>query len=142
MKSVIKISISMESMYTHIEDVIYYRTGTPDQITRWMWYYEYIAALVKVANPRRRVVLYTGPLTVLIGKEWHECRRQTLLKSKDRKLKRLRSMNVEADLFGLGEEFRQERISKVEADIAALAADTYPIGDFPEYINTIKLYLK
>ena len=40
------------------DETIYYRYNLPMRIVeRWKWYFEYLAALVKYYNPRRKVEL-------------------------------------------------------------------------------------
>ena len=58
-KCVVKISISSETNYSHIDDVVYYRSGmSPDFVQRWLWFFEYLSARVKVSNPRRKVEIF------------------------------------------------------------------------------------
>ena len=52
---VIRIDISMEKCYHIPEEVVYYRIQPIDSWSRWVWYYEYLAALLKVHNPKRKV---------------------------------------------------------------------------------------
>ena len=139
---VVKISVSTADNYTHIDDVIYYRSGmSPDFVDRWMWYYEYIAARVKVANPRRRVVIYHGPSDILLGKAWHDYRRQVLLKSRKIKLKKLQKITPVGDLFGFAQSDHELLLCNVKQQIAELEHDEYPIPGFSEYINKIKDYI-
>lgn len=139
---VVKISVSTAENYTHIDDVVYYRSGmSPDFVSRWMWFFEYIAARVKVAHPRRRVDLFHGPSDILLGKAWHDYRRQALLKSRKIKLKQLLKKTPDGDLFGFAIADYNQRISDVKFQITELESDDYPISDFPEYINKIKEYL-
>ena len=141
-RCVVKISVSGESDYFHIDDVVYYRSGmTPDFVVRWLWYFEYLAALVKVHNPRRRVELVKGPTDILLGKEWHEYRRSVLLKSKERKLKQLEKGVIDDDLFHFKSQDNEAKKQQVLAQIDALNRDEYPIDEFPEYINKIKEYV-
>lgn len=140
---VVKIAVSTVGCYTHIDDVIYYRSGmTPDFVTRWMWYYEYLAARVKVANPHIRVVLWHGPIEIMLDDEWHEHRRLSMLKSRYLKLKRLQSVAPINDLFGFAVAEHDECIRDVVNDIALLERDEYPIAEFPGYINKVKKYLR
>lgn len=139
---VVKIGISSAANYTHIEDVVYYRSGmTPDFVTRWRWYFDLLAAMVKVANPRRRVELWAGPVDIMLGDEWHQHRRLAMLKSRNIKLKQLRNITPSSDLFGFGQQDHELRISEVQRQIALLERDEFPIADFPEYINKIKEYI-
>lgn len=139
---VVKIAVSTTDNYTHIDDVIYYRSGmSPDFVARWMWYFEYLAARVKVSNPRRRVEIYHGPADIMLGKEWHEYRRLAMLKSRNIKLKQLQKITPDSDLFGFAREDQEKRIDEVKRQMELLERDEYPISDFPEYINKIKEYL-
>jgi hypothetical protein len=106
-----------------------------------MWFYEYIAARVKVANPRRRVEIYHGPSDIILGQAWHEYRRNVLLKSRKTKLKQLQKITPDCDLFGFAKAEHEKRISDVKQQITELESDEYPIPGFPEYINKIKVYL-
>ena len=140
---VVKISVSSAEIYTHIDDVAYYRSGmTPDFVTRWRWYFEYLGALVKVANPRRRVEVWAGPVDLMLGDEWHQHRRQAMLKSRNIKLKQLRSITPSSDLFGFGQQEHDLRVSEMKRQIDLLERDEFPIADFPEYINKIREYIK
>lgn len=140
-KCVVKIGISSETDYFHIEEVVYYRSGlTPDFVIRWLWYFEYLAALVKVNNPRRKVEFYKGPQNIMVGKEWHEHRRATLLKSRETKLKKLEKGVVDDDLFHFKSQDNEDKKRQVQSQIDALNRDEYPIEEFPEYINRIKEY--
>ena len=133
----VKISVSTADNYTHIDDVIYYRSGmSPDFVDRWMWFYEYLAARVKVANPRRRVELYHGPSDILLGKAWHDYRRQAKIK-----LKKLQKITPDGDLFGFAQADHEQLLCNVKQQITELEHDEYPIPGFSEYINKIKDYL-
>lgn len=142
-KCIVKIAVSGETDYFHIDDVVYYRSGmSPDFVTRWLWYFDYLAALVKVHNPRRRVDLVKGPTDILLGKEWHEYRRGALLKSRMAKLKKLEKGVVDDDLFHFKSQDNEAERAKVQSQIDALEKDEFPIPEFPEYINKIKQYVQ
>ena len=139
---VVKISVTSETDRYHVDDVVYYRSGmSADFAVRWSWYFEYLAALVKVSNPKRAVFLSGGRQDILLGKEWHDYRREVLLKSRQRKLKQLNMPVVDDDLFGFKSQDNEAKKAKVSAEIDALVKDTYPISEFPEYINKIKDYV-
>jgi hypothetical protein len=141
-KCIVKIAVSGETDYFHIDDVVYYRSGmSPDFVTRWLWYFDYLAALVKVHNPRRRVELVKGPTDILLGKEWHEYRRGVLLKSRMAKLKKLEKGVADDDLFHFKSQDNEAERAKVQSQIDALEKDEFPIPEFPEYINKIKQYV-
>lgn len=139
---VVKIAVSTAENYTHIDDVVYYRSGmTPDFVTKWRWYFEYLGALVKVANPHRRVEVWTGPVDIMLGDEWHQHRRTAMLKSRNIKLKQLRNITPSSDLFGFGLQDHELSISEVQRQIELLERDEFPIAGFPEYINKIREYI-
>ena len=140
---VVKIAVSTTDNYNHIDDVVYYRSGmSPDFVSRWMWFFEYVAARVKVANPRRRVEIYHGPADIKLGQEWHEYRRKALIKSRNNKLNQLQRITPDGDLFGFSQADHEKDIEKVKHQIALLERDEYKIPEFPEYINKLKFYLR
>lgn len=140
---VVKIAVSTAENYTHIDDVVYYRSGmSPDFVTRWRWYFDLLAALVKVANPRRKVEVWCGPVDIMLGDEWHQHRRQAMLKSRNIKLKQLRQFTPSDDFFGFGVADHEKNVSKVMKQIELLERDEFPISEFPEYINKIKDYIR
>lgn len=54
-------------------EVIYYRNKLPMWIIeQWRWYFDYLAALVKVNNPRLKVELTTCAQTLKQGQEYIE----------------------------------------------------------------------
>ena len=141
-KTIAKITISTERLYDHVEDVIYYRSGmSVDQAIRWRWYFEYLAAIVKIRHPRRRVVCtITSGSDLMLGKEWHEHRRETMIKTASRKIRELESEPVKDDLFGFNAKEREDELTVWRNKLSMLQQDIYPIPDFPEYINKIKEY--
>lgn len=141
-KCVVKISISGKDNYSHIDDVVYYRSGmSPDFVQRWLWFFEYLSARVKVANPKRKVEFYKGPQNIMLGSEWHEYRRGVMMKSCNTKLKKLEKGIVNDDLFHFARQDNDRKISEVKTKLTSLVEDNFPIPDFPEYINKIKQYV-
>lgn len=141
-RCVVKIAVSSETNYIHIEDVVYYRSGmSPEFITRWLWFFEYLAARVKVANPRRKVEFYKGPQDIMLGQEWHDYRRGVMMKSRTTKLKQLEKGVVDDDLFHFKSEANERKKAEVKSQLESLERDEFPIPEFPEYINKIKEYL-
>lgn len=139
---VVKIAVSTTDNYNHIDDVVYYRSGmSPDFVSRWMWFFEYLAARIKVDNPRRRVEIYHGPADIMLGQEWHEYRRKALIKSRNIKLNQLQRITPSGDLFGFAQADHEKDIEKVKHQIELLERDEFIIPEFPEYINKLKLYL-
>ena len=141
-KCVVKISVSSETNYNLIDDVVYYRSGmSPDFIDRWLWFFEYLSARVKVANPKRKVEFYKGPQDVMLGNEWHEYRRNVMMRTCNTKLKKLEKGVVNDDLFHFASQDNDKKISEVRTKLASLEKDEFPIPAFPEYINKIKRYI-
>ena len=128
--------------YYHIVEVVYYRSGmSPDFINKWRWFFEYLAARVKVAHPKRKVQLYIGPQDCMVGSEWHDYHRGVLLKSRQNKLKKLENFVVDDDLFHFAQQDHDKKIAVIKSQIASLENDTFEFGEFPDYINKIKEYL-
>lgn len=141
-KCVVKIAVTSETDRYHIDDVIYYRSGmTPDFVEKWMWFFEYITALVKVHWPRRKVELYSGPQEIKLGSEWHDYRRKVLIRSRERKLKELSLPLLDDDLFHFKSTDIDNKKKQILEDLEKLNNDTFPISEFPEYINKLKDYL-
>ena len=141
-KCVVKISISSKTNYSLLDDVVYYRSGmSPDFVDRWLWFFEYLSARVKVANPKRKVEFYKGPQDVMLGSEWHEYRRNVMMKSCNTKLKKLEKVVINDDLFHFASQDNERKIEEVKAKFTSLERDEFPIPAFPEYINKIKNYI-
>ena len=141
-KCVVKISVSSKTNYCLIDDVVYYRSGmSPDFVDRWLWFFEYLSARVKVANPKRKVEFYKGPQDVMLGNEWHEYRRNVMMRTCNTKLKKLEKGVVNDDLFHFASQDNDEKISEVRTKLTSLEKDEFPIPAFPEYINKIKRYI-
>lgn len=52
----------------HADEVVYYRNKlSVSMIEKWRWYFEYLAALIKVNNPLRKTELTICPQTLLQG---------------------------------------------------------------------------
>lgn len=141
--TIVKITISSERLYNHVDDVIYYRSGmSVDFAIRWRWFFDYLTARVKVAHPRQNVkCVITSGADIMLGKEWHEHRRQAMIKTAGRKIRELESPLVNDDLFGFNAKDRADELTKWRKKLSMLQSDIYPIPDFPEYINKIKEYM-
>lgn len=141
-KCVVKISVSSETNYSLIDDVVYYRSGmSPDFVDRWLWFFEYLSARVKVSNPKRKVEFYKGPQDIMLGDEWHEHRRNVMMKSCTTKLKKLEKGVVDDDFFHFKSQDNERKIEEVKAKFTSLERNEFPIPAFPEYINKIKNYI-
>lgn len=126
----------------HADEVIYYRNKLPMRIvSQWRWYFEYIAALVKVSNPRRKVELFIGPQTLLQGQEYIDARRVTLLRAKKSKMKQLQNTPINDDLFSFGRQVQDGKIQAVQGEIDALERGEFNYYVPPEYINSIKKWI-
>ena len=130
------------------EDVIYYRYKLPMNLQlRYRWYFEYLTALVKVHNPKRRVTLYTwrcdqvSGKTILCGQEYIKARIPKLIAGKKRTIAKIRK-NTEADLFGLRQAEREDKIAQLQAEIDALERGEFNYYIPPTYINKIKKWTR
>lgn len=139
----VKIAITGLNSYK-IEEVIYYKYNLDVGLaTRWEWYFRYIAALVQVNNPHRKVELYIGPQgEILCGQDYIDSRSKTLLKAKSSQLKRLETAVVQDDLFNLTSHDYEKKKQQVKEEIDALERGEFNYYVFPTYINKIKKYIK
>ena len=123
-------------------EVVYYRNRIPAYMAvRWMWYFEYLAALVKVNNPHRHVDLYVGPQTLRQGRDYVEHKIETLLRAKRARLKR-ECKPVDDDLFGYRSEEQRKRIDALYHEIDKLEHGEFNGYVPPVYINNIKLWTR
>ena len=126
----------------HVEEVVYYRNKLPMWIVeQWRWYFEYLAARIKVTHPRRKVELVICAQTLLQGEEYIAVKSASLLKAKKGQLKRLQERPVVPDLFGFSQEVRTKKIEALESEIQALER-----GEFNYYvpvtnINKVKQWM-
>ena len=140
----VRISVSMVNIPTITDEVVYYRRRmTYDFVWRWMWYFEYLQARIKTAHPRRVVELLVGRENpnVLMGQEFIEHRRATLLKSKNRKLDELANKPYIDDLFNFTSNDIKARMEKLKNEIEALERGeiTFPVID--DFVNKIKKWI-
>lgn len=145
MKKVVEDAICVKiTIYkgVHADKVIYYRNKLPMRIvSQWRWYFEYIAARVKVCNPRRKVELFIGPQTLLQGQEYIDARSITLLRAKESKLKKMQDTVINDDLFSFARQDQDNKMQDVQAEIDALKRGEFNYYVPPEYINTIKEWI-
>ena len=127
----------------HVQEVVYYRRYMNiDFILRWRWYFEYIAALLKVANPREKVELICGRIDRPTPEEYIEQKRNSLLKAKKGQIKRLENTPDELDLFDIAINQKREKIERIEDEIRRLEQGEiifYVPGD---HKNVIKKFIK
>lgn len=126
------------------EETIYYRYDMPMRIVeKWKWYFEYLAAIVKRANPRRKVeLIICAQQDCLCGVDYVSERTKTLLRAKNIKLKKLRIGEIEDDLFSMAKADNEAKIESVRREIEALERGEFNYYVPPIYINKIKLYTK
>lgn len=146
MKSIIADSIAVKILiYTGCiaDATIYYRYNLPMRIVeKWKWYFEYLAAKVKTANPRRKVeLIINSQENCLCGSDYVSERTKNLLRAKNIKLKKLQTGRYEDDLFGLAKADNDAKIDSVKAEIAALERGEFNYYVPPTYINNIKNYI-
>ena len=131
------------------DDTVYFRYALPmDTMLRYQWYFEYLAALLKVRHPRRRVKLEYFNVTDAKPEDCAECGgdyvRTHLPKRLAAKRKELGKYTKEhpQDLFGFTENEMREKAEKVRAQIRDLEAGTYDAWVPPTYINKVKEWLR
>lgn len=124
-------------------EVIYYRNKLPLWIIeQWRWYFDYLAALVKVNNPRRKVELIICAQTLKQGQEYIEEKSRNLIRAKETKLKRLENTPVQDDLFNYAKDEREKKIQTVQGEINALKRGEFNYYVPVTYINKIKKWIK
>lgn len=124
-------------------EVIYYRNKLPMWIIeQWRWYFDYLAALVKVNNPRRKVELTVCAQTLKQGQEYIEEKSKTLLRAKKSKLKKLQNTPVQNDFFNFANDERDSKVQAVQGEINALERGEFNYYVPPTYINRIKNWIK
>lgn len=126
------------------EETIYYRYDMPMRIVeKWKWYFEYLAAIVKRANPRRKVeLIICAQQDCLCGADYVSERTKNLLRAKNIKLKKLCMGEIEDDLFSMAKADNEAKIESVRREIEALERGEFNYYVPPIYINKIKLYTK
>ncbi len=123
----------------HTDKTVYYHWCIPfNLLLKYKWYFEYLAALVKVSNPREKVVLHTGEQTLLAGEEYIEWKTKTLLRAKRSQLKKLQAQKIDDDLFSYTSEKHSEKKAKLQHEIERLEAGHFDYWVMPTYINRIK----
>lgn len=125
-----------------VEEVVYYRYKLPLWLVeKWKWYFEYLAARVKVKNPCRKVELLIVACEISCGEDYISEHTKNLLRAKKIKLKKLRTGRYEDDLFGWGKEKHDEEEKTVSEEIAALERGEFKFWTPATYINKIKEWI-
>lgn len=78
----------------------------------------------------------------MVGKEWHEYRRSVLIKSAQKRIKKLEEGVVDDDLFHFKSQDNERMKEAEHAKIEALEKDEFKFAEFPEQINTIRKWIK
>lgn len=74
------------------EHVVYFRYNLPMHVVeKWKWYFEYLAALVKIHNPRQKVELRISVQECLCGSDFILEKTKKLLRARKIKLKKTRT---------------------------------------------------
>lgn len=140
----VRLSVSLEH-YTNVNDAtVYYRCRmTYDFLRRWLWYFEYLQARIKVAHPHRVVELTAGRMNpkMRLGQEFIDYRRAVLIKSRSRKLEALVNTPFDDDLFGFKSQEVNERISRLKKEIEALERGEVTFPVIPDYVNDVKQWI-
>ena len=143
-KYIVKISVSMERRRQNFEAVPYYHRLLPyDIVYKYKWYFEYLAARIKVKYPKRRVVLQYIEDKLPTKEEQITKKRKDLLKAKRSMVNRLKNELAfgEKDLFGFKETDIQEKINKYQADIDDLENGGTNFYYIPNYKNEMKKWI-
>lgn len=126
-----------------VDDVVYYRRGmTIDFLLRWRWYFEYLAALIKVHNPKITVNLRCGSIDLLSNREYIKKKTHDLMIAKERRLNQILRTPAELDLFDIAANQRLDKIKKIEEDLQRLKNGEIIFYVPKEYINKIHEYAK
>ena len=125
-----------------IDEVVYWRYGLPLELfNRYMWYYEYLAAKLKVKNPHRDVFLDYGYCTYPCGQDYIDINLERRLSSQRKRLKGLLNPDKYYDLFGFISSEKKAKAEKVQADIEKMEHGIYDHYVPPTYINKIKQWI-
>lgn len=126
----------------HADKVVYYRGQISiDMLEKWRWYFEYLAARIKVKHPRRKVELTIGRQTLLLGDEYVQEKIKNLLRHRRANLQKLINTPVASDLFNDNQIDLEKKIEQTRAEIAALERGEYTGWVPPYYINEIKQWI-
>lgn len=126
----------------HADKVVYYRNKLPmATIEKWRWYFEYLAARIKVKHPRRRVELLIASQNLLQGDEYVQEKIKHLLRHRRSRLQKLTNTPVTSDLFSSNQMELDRKIEQTRAEIAALERGEYNGYVPPVYINDIKQWI-
>ena len=127
-----------------VDEVVYYRYDLPWQIfLQFQWYFEFLAAKVKVKHPHERVelIMKQNSDQFLAGDYYKAKKSKTLLSAKKGQLKKLQSQKYQDDLFGSVTEQREMKIKKLQQEISNLEDGKFNYWYPGTYKNVIKKYI-
>lgn len=126
----------------YVDSVVYYRRYMNiDFVLRWKWYFEYLAARLKVAYPREKVEILCGRIDLLTPTEYAIKKRESLLRAKRGQIKKLENTPDELDLFDIAINKKREKIQRIEHEITQLENGEQIFWVYGDYKNEIKSYL-
>lgn len=126
----------------HVDSVVYYRRYMNiDFVLRWRWYFEYLAARLKVANPREKVEILCGRIDLLTPAAYAEKKRESLLRAKRGQIKKLENTPDELDLFDIAINKKREKIERINNEIRSLESGERIFWVYGDYKNEMKKYL-
>ena len=140
----VRLCVSLKRDTNVNEATVYYRCRmTYDFLMRWLWYFEYLQARIKVAHPHRVVELTAGRMDpkMRLGQEFIDYRRAVLIKSRSRKLNELVNTPFDDDLFGFKSKEVNERISRLKSEIEALERGEITFPVLPDFVNEVKQWI-
>lgn len=128
---------------SHALETVYYRYNMPlALVEKWKWYFEYLAARIKVSNPRNKVELIITQQNVLCGDDYVQEKIKNLLKRCKSELNRLERMTVNDDLFGNIGKSHAEKIAKLRNKKDELENGSFKLSYIPPtYINRVKKWI-
>lgn len=122
--------------------VVYYNYAIPHVVFRkYEWYFDYLAALVKVRFPHEKVELLKyqqGTKPFIAGKDYIEKKSQSLLRAKRSQLKQLETKVFDDDLFSFKGQELEEKKDRIRKEIEDLENGKFNYWVPPTYINRIK----
>ena len=139
----IYVKITLFDKNGHGDKVVYYRNKiTVAMSIKWKWYFEYLAALIKINNPRLKVELTICTQNLLQGNEYVVKKTKDLLSHKRGQLNKLMTANCHNDIFGFTQKETENKIERIRQEIATLERGKFNYYVPNEYINNVKMYGK
>ena len=109
---------------SHADIVVYYNYAVPHIVMmKYNWYFDYLAALVKVKFPHEKVELLkvqAGEKPFLAGKDYIEKKSKSLLIAKRGQLKNLETKGFDDDLFSFKSHEIEEKKTHLKNEIEDL----------------------